>query len=381
MRDRPSKPRHAGFPLDRFQQRALDALDAGQHVLVAAPTGSGKTLVAEYAIDTGARRRRQGLLHHAAEGAVEPEVRRPRAACTARAAVGLLTGDNSVNGDAPIVVMTTEVLRNMIYAASPALDGLRYVVLDEVHYLQDRYRGPVWEEVIVHLAADGRPGVPVGHGVERRGGRRVDRDRARPAPRRSSRSTGRSTLEHRYLVGERGADALHLLPTFVDAGRPSSDPTPRRPGSTPRHAARRAARVAGRARRLRTPSRVEIVELLDAEEMLPAIDFVFSRAGCDQAVEQCLAAGLRLTDAGGARADPRDRRARRPSRSPTTTSTCSRYDQLARRARGGLRRAPRGDGAADEGGGGGGVRGRAWSRSCSRPRPSRSASTCRRARW
>jgi len=67
------------------------------------------------------------------------------------AKVGLLTGDNSVNGDAPIVVMTTEVLRNMIYAGSSTLTGLRYVVLDEVHYLQDPYRGPVWEEVIIHL--------------------------------------------------------------------------------------------------------------------------------------------------------------------------------------------------------------------------------------
>ena len=180
-----------GFPLDPFQQRALDALDAGEPVLVAAPTGSGKTVVAEYAVERALAAGGEGLLHHAAEGAVEPEVRRPRARARDRARVGLLTGDNSVNGDAPIVVMTTEVLRNMIYAASPALDGLRYVVLDEVHYLQDRYRGPVWEEVIVHLAARGRAGVPLGDGVERRGGRRLDRDGARSAPRPSSRSTAR----------------------------------------------------------------------------------------------------------------------------------------------------------------------------------------------
>ena len=68
--------------------------------------------------------------------------------------VGLLTGDNAINGDAPIVVMTTEVLRNMIYAGSDTLHGLRYVVLDEVHYLQDRSRGAVWEEVIIHLPSE-----------------------------------------------------------------------------------------------------------------------------------------------------------------------------------------------------------------------------------
>ncbi len=65
--------------------------------------------------------------------------------------VGLLTGDNSINGEAPVVVMTTEVLRNMLYAGSRTLAGLGYVVMDEVHYLADRARGAVWEEVIIHL--------------------------------------------------------------------------------------------------------------------------------------------------------------------------------------------------------------------------------------
>src|SRR6266545_3775040 len=65
--------------------------------------------------------------------------------------VGLLTGDNSINSEAPVVVMTTEVLRNMLYEGSPTLDGLECVVLDEVHYLQDPYRGAVWEEVLIHL--------------------------------------------------------------------------------------------------------------------------------------------------------------------------------------------------------------------------------------
>ena len=138
------------FELDGFQVRALDALDAGHSVLVAAPTGSGKTVVAEYAVakalDEGGK-----AFYTTPLKALSNQKFNDLGRAHGADRVGLLTGDNSINGDAPIVVMTTEVLRNMIYAASPTLDGLRYVVLDEVHYLQDQYRGPVWEEVIIHL--------------------------------------------------------------------------------------------------------------------------------------------------------------------------------------------------------------------------------------
>jgi len=139
-----------GFGLDDFQLRALDAVDAGASVLVAAPTSSGKTVVAEYAI---ARALAEGTkaFYTAPIKALSNQKYADLARRYGPANVGLLTGDNAINGDAPVVVMTTEVLRNMIYAGSDALRDLRYVILDEVHYLQDAYRGPVWEEVIIHL--------------------------------------------------------------------------------------------------------------------------------------------------------------------------------------------------------------------------------------
>ncbi|MGH9263393.1 MAG: DEAD/DEAH box helicase, partial [Acidimicrobiales bacterium] len=133
--------------------RALDALDEGRSVLVAAPTGSGKTVVAEYAV---AKALAEGgkTFYTTPLKALSNQKFGDLSRRHGPEKVGLLTGDNSINGDAPVVVMTTEVLRNMIYAASSSLDGLRYVVLDEVHYLQDRYRGPVWEEVIIHSPPD-----------------------------------------------------------------------------------------------------------------------------------------------------------------------------------------------------------------------------------
>ena len=279
-----------GFPLDDFQQRALDALDAGRSVLVAAPTGSGKTVVAEYAI-ARALARGGKVFYTTPLKALSNQKFGDLARVHGRDRVGLLTGDNSVNGDAPVVVMTTEVLRNMIYAASSALDGLDSVVLDEVHYLQDRYRGAVWEEVIVHLppevdlvclSATVSNAEEFASWIETvRGATTPVIEERRPVE-----------LHHRYLMGERDVDALHLFPTFVGRGddlapNPEAAQLDRRVGRGPNPRP---------SRRLRTPGRAEVVELLAAEDLLPAIVFVFSRKGCDQSVEQCLAAGLRLTN-------------------------------------------------------------------------------------
>src|ERR671930_2143727 len=138
------------FGLDPFQIEACQALEAGKGVLVAAPTGSGKTVVGEFAVHLALAGGRK-CFYTTPIKALSNQKYADLVSRYGPAKVGLLTGDNSVNGEAPIVVMTTEVLRNMLYASSPTLAGLAYVVMDEVHYLADRFRGAVWEEVIIHL--------------------------------------------------------------------------------------------------------------------------------------------------------------------------------------------------------------------------------------
>ena len=288
-----------GFPLDEFQVRALDALDAGRSVLVAAPTGSGKTVVAEYAVEKALAEGRK-VFYTTPLKALSNQKYGDLVRAHGAGRVGLLTGDNSVNGEAPVVVMTTEVLRNMIYAASPTLGGLRYVVLDEVHYLQNPYRGAVWEEVIIHLAPDVDLvclSATVSNAEEFadwiqtvRGETEAVIEERRPV-----------RLQHLYLVGDRQSDEVHILPTFVDAEAPDGSvelrPNPEASRLDSRSSRRGGPAMRGRPRgRLYAPRRIETVERLDDEGMLPAIYFIFSRAGCDQAVDACLAAGLRLTD-------------------------------------------------------------------------------------
>ncbi|NLF05723.1 MAG: DEAD/DEAH box helicase, partial [Actinomycetales bacterium] len=142
-----------GFPLDDFQVEACRELELGRGVLVAAPTGAGKTVVGEFAVHlaiTGGRK----AFYTTPIKALSNQKYADLVRRYGEDRVGLLTGDSSVNSEAPVVVMTTEVLRNMLYAGSLTLTGLGYVVMDEVNYLADRFRGPVWEEVILHLAMD-----------------------------------------------------------------------------------------------------------------------------------------------------------------------------------------------------------------------------------
>ena len=278
------------FQLDDFQRRAIAALDEGASVLVAAPTGAGKTVVAEHAV---ARALAEGgkAFYTTPIKALSNQKFADLARVHGARNVGLLTGDNSINGDAPVVVMTTEVLRNMIYAGSSALAGLRFVVLDEVHFLQDTYRGPVWEEVIIHLppsvalvclSATVSNAEEVAEWLTTvRGPTRLVLEERRPVE-----------LRNLYLVGDRQSEQPHLLPTLVDghpnreAERLDNDLV----GGRPRQRGNRRPR-----RRFFTPRRPEVIEILDDREMLPALYFIFSRVGCEEAVAACLDAGLRLT--------------------------------------------------------------------------------------
>jgi ATP-dependent RNA helicase HelY len=278
------------FDLDDFQVRALAALDSGSSVLVAAPTGAGKTVVAEHAV---ARALAEGgkAFYTTPIKALSNQKYADLARRHGPARVGLLTGDNSINGDAPVVVMTTEVLRNMIYAASPALRGLRFVVLDEVHHLQDTYRGPVWEEVIIHLPPEVALvclSATVSNAEELaewlttvRGTTALVLEERRPVE-----------LRNLYLVGDRQSERPHLLPTLVD-GRPNPEAdrldSDSLAGRGPRRANRRPRR------RFFTPRRPEVIEMLGERGMLPALYFIFSRMGCEEAVASCLDTGLRLT--------------------------------------------------------------------------------------
>ena len=282
------------FDLDDFQVRGCLALAGGQGALVAAPTGAGKTVVGEFAVWLALRSGGKAFYTTPLK-ALSNQKFGDFVARHGAARVGLLTGDNSINGEAPVVVMTTEVLRNMLYEASPTLGGLRYVVMDEVHYLQDRVRGAVWEEVLINLPVEVRVAslsATVSNAEEfgqwleaTRGATEVVIEERRPVP-----------LDNHYLIGR------ELHPMFVTRG---DDVVPNpslarrgerewRPGrdTKGRHGGRGAPRAVGRGW---VPSRVEVVDLLEAEGLLPAIYFIFSRAGCDQALEQCRAGNIRLT--------------------------------------------------------------------------------------
>jgi len=278
------------FDFDDFQVEACGALGEGSGVLVAAPTGSGKTVIGEYAVHLALAQGRKCFYTTPIKALSNQKYADLVRRYDSRT-VGLLTGDNSINGEAPVVVMTTEVLRNMLYTGSQTLAGLGYVVLDEVHYLADSSRGAVWEEVIIHLpesvqvvalSATVSNAEEFGEWLDQvRGGTAVIVDEHRPVP-----------LWQHVLAGNR------LYDLFTDDEHSRVNPellrVAQRDTWIERKAPQRPGRGGRRPRRFPPAYRPDTIARLDADGLLPAITFIFSRAGCDAAVQQCLAAGLRL---------------------------------------------------------------------------------------
>ncbi|MGH3829325.1 MAG: DEAD/DEAH box helicase, partial [Pseudonocardiaceae bacterium] len=277
------------FQLDPFQRAACEALEGGHGVLVCAPTGAGKTVVGEFAVHLALARGGK-CFYTTPIKALSNQKHADLVARHGADTVGLLTGDTSINGGASVVVMTTEVLRNMLYAGSSTLDGLAYVVLDEVHYLADRFRGAVWEEVILNLPERVRLvglSATVSNAeefgewlVDVRGDTAVIVDEHRPVP-----------LGQHMLVGSRMYDLF--ASTSAESGR-TVDP---RLVERVRELERRGGwdRPRRNGSRFRPPARADVVARLNRDALLPAITFIFSRAGCEAAVNQCVRGGLRLT--------------------------------------------------------------------------------------
>jgi ATP-dependent RNA helicase HelY len=280
--------RRLGFEPDAFQLRAFDALDAGTSVLVSAPTGSGKTAVADYAVARALAGGRKAFYTTPLK-ALSNQKFAELAAAYGPERIGLLTGDVSHRPDADVVVMTTEVVRNMLFARSPQLAGLGLLVLDEVHYLQDPYRGSVWEEaiilapadvVLVCLSATVSNADQLGAWLRSvHGPTEVIVEKHRPV-----------TLSNHVALAEKGSRRVDLVPLLAH-GRLHPQAA-----ALDQRLARLARRPGGlRQSRVATPRRTEIIEALAVRDMLPAIVFIFSRNACDDAVRQCLDDGVRLT--------------------------------------------------------------------------------------
>ena len=337
------------FELDDFQREACLSLQAGRGVLVAAPTGAGKTIVGEFTIYLALQRGLKAFYTTPIK-ALSNQKYSELAAKYGAAQVGLLTGDTSINGDAPVVVMTTEVLRNMLYADSDTLDDLGFVVMDEVHYLADRFRGAVWEEVIIHLPSEVQVAslsATVSNAEEFgawldtvRGQTDVIVSEHRPVPLWQHVMVGRKIVD--LFAGDITFDEIALPGEATDSESAAGKEVSARVAAADGSAAAVTAELPGRAgfevnpellsmaraesqmnfrgrfghggrnqRRnqrsqrdepqsaqrspVRKASRPQVIASLDRQDLLPAITFIFSRAGCDAAVAQCVAAGLWLT--------------------------------------------------------------------------------------
>lgn len=294
------------FPLDDFQVEACAAVEQDRGVLVCAPTGSGKTVVGEFAVSLALSRGTK-CFYTTPIKALSNQKYNDLVAEHGEDAVGLLTGDVSINPSAEVVVMTTEVLRNMIYASSPQLDRLSHVVMDEIHYLADRDRGAVWEEVILNLD-DSVSVIGLSATVSNseefgewlgtvRGDTAVIVSEHRPVPLTQYMMVGRKMfpLFEPGTDGQVNRDLEHAIER-IESGRAEEGRSDYEQGRGFR--SRADGRRSGRERpadKTRPVGRPEVVTALQGRDMLPAIVFIFSRAGCDGALFQCLRSRKELT--------------------------------------------------------------------------------------
>ena len=277
-----------GFQLDRFQTEAISAVNAGHSVLVAAPTSSGKTVVAEHAIDVALKSGFRVFYTTPIKALSNQKFSELKKRVGAER-VGLLTGDLTINPAASVLVMTTEVLRNMLYANSASMDGLAWVVLDEVHYLEDPYRGPVWEEVIlglpkttqvIALSATVSNVKELGEWLSRiKEKTEIVVHEQRPVP-----------LKLHYCAASRSNHKRRLeqIPLLIEG---KSNPA----GKKFSHGGRKR-RDEHYQKRFSSPHYIEVIESLKSQELLPTIHFIFSRAGCDAARDRVLKTGISLNN-------------------------------------------------------------------------------------
>ncbi|MEO1698344.1 MAG: DEAD/DEAH box helicase [Planctomycetota bacterium] len=270
-----------GFRLSRFQLLAVDALRAGRNVLVSAPTGAGKTLVAEYAIEDAVRRGARCIYTAPIKALSNQKYRDFQDDPTID--VGLMTGDVTMHSDAPVLIMTTEILRNAIFESPRLLDDVAYVIFDEVHYLDDRERGTVWEESLIFLPKETRVialSATVANVEELGGWMREARpqdldvivDAKRPVP-----------LSHWVHVPEVGTfDAARTDKVRkMEAGRIASAIEKAKPRQPKRRRGGRRGR-GGRSPRPAPPDPGRLFDELVDREMLPALVFSFSRRDCER---------------------------------------------------------------------------------------------------
>ncbi len=272
------------FELDGFQREAIEKLDRGRGgVLVSAPTSSGKTIVAEYAIFRALREGAK-VLYTTPLKALSNQKFHDFVRHYGNSTVGLVTGENTINDDAPVVVMTTEILRNLIYEDPARLDLVRYVVLDEVHYIDDFPRGSVWEEIVIQAplsiklvglsATIGNYREIADWMAENRGGMETVFHDVRPVE-----------LKMWLAINNR------LNPLFkADGG------IDQRTWTRAAQEEEASYRIGG-YRGLPSNDLLHVIEQLRSLEMLPAIYFIFSRRGCREALQRSAYHELDLTTA------------------------------------------------------------------------------------